>query len=238
MKNHRFVEIGLASDKDVFKKLLLNFAHDMDFELMSAHIVVKKLHAKPQIRAITNTPAAFVAASQDNEDAKRDPVLQQLNRSSTPLIYSQSTYVDAGAIDLWDQQAPFGYRNGIAVALHLPDAKHFVLGFDRAATLTTNDLKLTRLRADIQLLAVHAQEAAFRLLATEPEDVVAPILTDRQFSVLQWIAQGKSVWEISRILGCSEDTVKFHAKNLYQKLHVQNKQEAIMSGIGFGFIRN
>jgi len=51
-------------------------------------------------------------------------------------------------------------------------------------------------------------------------------LTDREESVLALVAEGKSNSQIGAALGLSENTIKFHLKNLYSKLGVTNRTEA------------
>jgi DNA-binding NarL/FixJ family response regulator len=55
----------------------------------------------------------------------------------------------------------------------------------------------------------------------------ATILTERQREILQRLADGKTLPDISKELFISIDTVKSHVKKLYQTLHVNNKSEAI-----------
>ncbi|BFM17479.1 hypothetical protein R50073_36620 [Maricurvus nonylphenolicus] len=52
-------------------------------------------------------------------------------------------------------------------------------------------------------------------------------LTTREQEVLQWIIKGKDNWTISKILGISERTIKFHTSNIYKKIGVSSKAEAI-----------
>lgn len=52
-------------------------------------------------------------------------------------------------------------------------------------------------------------------------------LTKREKEVLNLIAKGLLYKEIAEILCVSYSTVKKHLKNIYQKLHVQNKIEAL-----------
>lgn len=68
--------------------------------------------------------------------------------------------------------------------------------------------------------------------------LVNPIikLTPRELEVIAWSAEGKSSWEIGIICSISERTVKFHFKNIYQKLGVQNRAQAIVSAIRHGVI--
>jgi DNA-binding NarL/FixJ family response regulator len=52
-------------------------------------------------------------------------------------------------------------------------------------------------------------------------------LTDRERAVLQALAQGLSNKEIARSLWLAEQTVKFHLTNIYRKLDVRSRTEAV-----------
>ncbi|MGE4318424.1 MAG: helix-turn-helix transcriptional regulator [Deferribacterales bacterium] len=52
-------------------------------------------------------------------------------------------------------------------------------------------------------------------------------LSEREKEVADWIADGKTSWEIATIMPISENTVKFHTKKIFHKLGVSNKQQAI-----------
>ena len=69
------------------------------------------------------------------------------------------------------------------------------------------------------LPAVHEQ--------TMPKDTLPASFTPKERDVLRWVLQGKTSWEIGRILSISERTVKFHLKNVYQKLNVSNRAQAV-----------
>ncbi len=51
-------------------------------------------------------------------------------------------------------------------------------------------------------------------------------ISPREKDVLALLAQGKSNSEMAETLTISENTVRFHLKNIYQKLHVSNRTEA------------
>lgn len=53
------------------------------------------------------------------------------------------------------------------------------------------------------------------------------LLSAREKEVLEQLSRGLLYKEIAENLGVSHETVKKHLKNIYQKLHVQNKIEAI-----------
>lgn len=62
------------------------------------------------------------------------------------------------------------------------------------------------------------------------------VITSREREVLLWIREGKSTWDISHILGISERTVKFHARNITQKLDATNRAHAVAIAIKRGII--
>ncbi|TDH26759.1 response regulator transcription factor [Segetibacter sp. 3557_3] len=53
------------------------------------------------------------------------------------------------------------------------------------------------------------------------------VLTDRETEVLKLLSTGLQYKEIGNELNVSYETVKKHLKHIYEKLHVQNKVEAI-----------
>lgn len=61
-------------------------------------------------------------------------------------------------------------------------------------------------------------------------------LTDREIEVLQHLADGKIIKEISGLMNLSSHTVKFHVANTYKKLNVQSQAGAVAKGIRKGII--
>lgn len=61
-------------------------------------------------------------------------------------------------------------------------------------------------------------------------------LTAREIEVLKWMADGKTNVEISDILLISENTVKFHVKNVVSKMHVANKTAAVVRAAMSGWL--
>lgn len=63
-----------------------------------------------------------------------------------------------------------------------------------------------------------------------------PVLSNREKEVLEWLKEGKSSWDISRILQISRNTVNFHIKNLFKKLNVFNRTQAVSEALRRGII--
>ncbi len=235
MKLNSFIDVSQAANRETFEMRLLGFASEIDFEIVQGALVVEQCD-RTLIEAIGNTPKGFITMSRDVENSLRDPVLKRLKRLSVPFVYDQKMYVDEGAADLWEQQAPFGYRTGVSVALHLPGGRHFLLGFDRSRRLPTDDSRLTRLLADLQLLAVYAMDAALRLLDKSSHAVPLPTLTPREIDILSYTMGGKSAWVVGQILGLSEHTVNFHLRNVMKKLDSASKHQAVLKALSLGLL--
>lgn len=225
-----------ASTRDELRDSLISLAAKLDFPLLTTMLVIERPQQPPACVPLSNVPPGFAEASLEATGIKRDPVLHALARSHLPFVWTQRTYTDAAAGDLWEIQAPFGYHNGVAVALHLPGARHFLLGVDRQDRLPTRSKQLSRLLADVHLMAVHAQAAAVRLLTPLVQQDPSVQLTPREIEVLRWTKLGKDAAAIALILGLSVHTVKFHCENAIRKLGAENKHGAVIKALEFGLL--
>jgi DNA-binding CsgD family transcriptional regulator len=208
----------------------------MGFNTVAAITVVERGPAGTEFISVDNTPVGYSSAFSDTMVMRRDPVMQHCRRQSVPIIWDQDTYTAQGMGELWEQQAQFGYRTGIAMALHLPEGKHFVLGVDRDQPLPQDPVELQRLVADLQLFAVHAQEAALRLLLPSATQYERPMLTPRELEALRWTMEGKTAWEVGAILGISERTAVLHINNAMHKLGCVSKHAAVLKALRLGLI--
>ena len=229
----RYFEVSQAPDVSTFETRLVSFANELDFAHVNGVLVIDPPGPgeRPSFITIGNTPDAYLEASRDPTASARDPVNRRLKSLSVPFVYDQALYASSGAGDLWETQAAFGYKTGVAVALHLPDYRHFLLGVDRDDPLPRAAHRLSRLMADLQLLAVHAQDAASRLLAPPSDLGDVPELTRREVEILRWTMEGKTAWAVGTILGVTEGTVNFHLRNIFRKLGASSKHQAVLKAL-------
>lgn len=62
-------------------------------------------------------------------------------------------------------------------------------------------------------------------------------LTPREKEIIEWTLVGKSCWEISMILNCSEQTINFHMNNIRNKFNVRTKQQIMVKAVTLGLIQ-
>jgi len=232
-----FTEVLGSRNRDEFRGEIVSFTQRLGFETVSATVVIDHMLTDSEFITVDNAPDAYKQYYRNRENGKRDPVMQHCKRQSVPIIWTQETYVRQGLGEKWEEQARFGYRNGIALALHLPDGRHFMLGVERDQALSRDPVEVTRLVADLQLFAVHAQEAAWRILTTPSPDPGIPALTPRELESLRWTMDGKTAWEVGNMLGISERTAALHINNATHKLGCANKHQAVLKALRLGMIR-
>lgn len=215
---------------------IVGFTRRLGFETVAAMAVVDHYRAEPEFIFVDNTPATHQELFA-SVPGRGDPVMQHCKTTSVPIIWNQDTYTAAGEGPRWEMQAQLGYRTGIALALHLPEGRHFVIGVDRDQALPADSAEVTRLVADFQLFAVHAQDAALRVLLPAAAQADIPNLTPRELESLRWTMEGKTAWELGNILGISERTAVLHVNNATHKLGCVNKHQAVLKALRMGLIR-
>lgn len=225
-----------ASSRDQFEHEIIRFASGMGFDFVAAVTVVDHSLNQSDFIAVDNTPRAWAEAFADHAQGHLDPVMQHCKRGTVPIIWNQATYVQNGAGGLWEDQASYGYHNGIALAMHLPAGRHFVMGVDSRALLPIDPRERSRLVADLQLFAVHAQDAAMRLFVPPDRLPERPGLTPRELEALRWTMEGKTAWEVGTILGITERTAVLHLQNAMRKLGATSKHQAVLRALRLGLI--
>ena len=237
MLESNFTAVLEARTKDEFQAEIVRFARHLGFETVAAMLVIDHHLGQAEFITVDNTPYDYREIFANSAKTRRDPVMQHCKRNSVPLIWSQDTYAKEGLGEMWEEQARFGIRSGIAMALHMPEGRHFVLGVDRDQPIPSDRLAVTRLVADLQLFAVHAQDAAQRILTPSASAPGAPSLTPRELETLRWTMEGKTAWEVGSVLGISERTAALHVNNATHKLGCVNKHQAVLKALRLGLIR-
>ena len=232
-----FTEVLKSRDRDEFRGEVVAFSKRLGFDTVSATVVIDHMLADAEFITVDNTPQEYKDTFESRENGRRDPVMQHCKRQSVPIIWGQGTYVKNGLGDMWEEQARFGLNNGICLALHMPEGRHFILGVERDRPVPLEPNELTRLVADLQLFAVHAQDAALRIFTPKPLDPGTPSLTPRELETLRWTMEGKTAWEVGSVLGITERTAALHVNNATHKLGCVNKHQAVLKALRLGLIR-
>ena len=92
----------------------------------------------------------------------------------------------------------------------------------------------------LKLLTPHLHLALVRALTTVQEftrmTASHEALSERQKQILRWINEGKTNWEISQILEMTEKNVKYHIEQIFSKLSVRNRNQAVAKAFLLGIL--
>lgn len=155
-----------------------------------------------------------------------DPAIQLLQSSPTSLVSSEDSPELVIPREVTSLKLDFGIKTCLSIGVRgvLGQCTWFVYSnFDRKL--------LWKLRTMMQILGPHFHLAYMRATSWAEgihSQETRVELTAREEEIMRWVAEGKTNWEISIILNVSLNTVKFHLKNVYQKLGgVENRWAAI-----------
>jgi LuxR family transcriptional regulator, maltose regulon positive regulatory protein len=98
-----------------------------------------------------------------------------------------------------------------------------------------SDLWPTNLSRHINKLLSHAAQKD-KLEGRAETAELTESLTSREMQMLSLLAKGQTNKDIARHLFVSENTVKFHLKNIFQKLNVKTRTQAISAAIALGLV--
>ena len=232
-----FISVAGVTSQGELLDQLLRFSKSLGFHLASAIAVRNRLDGALDCFSVENAPQGYQDMYFDPRAAQVDPVCQHCKRHNVPIVWDQQTYVDAGQAAKWEHQSAFGYKTGLALAIHLPNGLHFMVGVDRDQPLPACSTEVTRLAADLSLFTMHAIEPALGLLVPRGVGTGPPELTARELETLRWTMDGKTAWEVGAILSISEQTAARHLNNATRKLDCANKHHAVVKALRLGLLQ-
>jgi LuxR family transcriptional regulator, quorum-sensing system regulator BjaR1 len=213
---------------DVFADFVRNYGFET---LYIAQLVNPANVPDDRVLHITNWPKELLRRRAARSDGLNDPVVRCGLRSRRPFTWSEAkkTASISGRRTL-DEVSDFAMKDGLMFPMHA------IGSVPGGVSLGTERLDVGP--RDIAELEIVAQHTYFKL-----EDLLGPFpyqvtidLSRRELEVVQIAAAGKTNWEISRILGVSEETVKATISRASKKLNASNRAHAVANAIAHSLI--
>ena len=216
----RFVrDLRLAQTEEQLAALLDTVSSELGFSYFAlTHHVDIRQAPQPAIR-LDSYPPEWVDYFDDRRLGLSDPVHRASHLTSVGFAWSQvpdMILLTRHDRDILDRARLAGIGDGFTIPAHVPGESHGSCSF---ATRRDETIRADALPC-AQLVGAFAFEAARRLWKMRSVEKPLPGLTDRQRDCLVWAARGKSDWEISRILGISQETVIQHLKQARERYGV------------------
>lgn len=194
---------------------------------------------KPFILVISGHPDAWRDHYQAHGYLAVDPAVRHCARSVRPLIWQDlmlDSERDAKSLTVMQEAREFGLASGASLSIRGGRGEIGVLSFSSERAWQQTRSAIDTAIPDLYLLSAYVHEAAGRLVTQGSLPFNPPELTARERECLLWAAEGKTSWEIARILGISERTAIFHLQNAARRLNASSRQQAVALAISQGLI--
>ena len=119
---------------------------------------------------------------------------------------------------------PFVFLTSFADRITLSRAKkvlpygYIVKPFDEKDLLSAIELALFKFNQDLEALKITKRKV---------DSIIDTSLTEKEFEILFKIAHGAEYGQICEELDISNNTLKFHTRNIFQKFQAKNKAEVL-----------
>jgi LuxR family transcriptional activator of bioluminescence operon len=219
--------IERATSSDELRVQIQKFATGMGFEHFAYVLMLKSPSLKAQQYVINGFPLEWMQKYVSRNYFAVDPVIKHVSRSTLPILWSRDDSGDESG-EFWEEARSYGLQTGLSFAVHdRPGVTGvFSLATDSPLDVQRQDLAALIGRAQLFASLLHQAVTTIALRELVPEE--GACLTARELECLKWAADGKTAWEIGRILGITERTAVFHMNNVMKKLGATNKIQAIV----------
>lgn len=168
----------------------------------------------------------------EQEYAKVDPCVVEAMTNLDPFLWSETlakSHREKIERRIFHEAAEFQLKEGLCIPIYGPRR---YLAF---ATLAGDHLDISpNSRRALHVMSLYTHNQLIKLMRAAARPPVD--LTRREVNCLQWVAQGKSDWEIGEILKISESTAHWYVENAKRKLGVATRIQAVMSAVSAGLI--
>lgn len=223
----KFIDsLSNAGDAEGFSNAMATAAAAMDLSCF-AYLSLPRHRTKEPL-VISTYPANWVTHYLRNQYERLDPVITQALQSPEPFRWGlglAAKQLSSAQQELFREASRFGIRFGFTVPIHDGHGPMAALTFATDERRPQFESCINSHARVLQLMAIYFHAHVRRNLS-DGLMVDGILLSPRELECLEWAAQGKSAWEIARILGISRHTVAFYLDHAKEKLGVRTIVQA------------
>ena len=166
--------------------------------------------------------------------AEVDPVFRTASRSPGTQVWKR-TYRQATSreeLEFIETARGFGLADGITTSSVDPTCGLATFYSFAGA----GDVEAERYARLVEYLGHHLHLAILRTARKHSPvtEKCVKELSPREVTILNWIKNGKTNWEVGQILGVTERTVRFHLASIFSKLDVTSRSQAVAAAMEHG----
>ncbi|HYD80781.1 MAG TPA: LuxR family transcriptional regulator [Paucimonas sp.] len=186
-------------------------------------------------RIASNYNASWLEKYETQRYAHIDPTVSHALSSLCPLVWSDDMYKNDMQHNFKEEARMHGLAEGMTLPVHSRNGDVAMLSLAVSRSGDEARRHVHKMLTFGSLLATLTHEAMRRIVKGQHMEP-PPKLTKRQIEVLQWVAAGKSTWEISKLVGISEHGVIHHVRNILLKFDVASRHQAVAKAIALGLL--
>ncbi|KAA0985558.1 LuxR family transcriptional regulator [Pseudomonas sp. ANT_J12] len=233
-KESQLTQLSYAKEMDTAYQISLNFAKNLGFKFCAFSITSNTPGTHDTTQNRNNFPQAWNTEYEQNQFRAIDPVVAHCNQSMLPILWTEDVF--SRTPWLWQALQQQGLQHGWSQSFHDEES-----GLCSMLSLARSHCPITAYELYENLgftvfIGRHLHTLAAKGLPKKIPRPSTPPLSVREVEVLRLSADGKTAYEISRILNLSERTVNFHVHRAIEKLGVCNKIAAVCAATRAGAI--
>lgn len=203
--------------------------HSLGFQFFSYVIAQKPGATRSGGMVLSSYPRPWLNRYRSKSYDHVDEIVRCGLKERLPFQWGSSAYVsklNPAAKQVCLEAQEFGIGEGFTVPVHGPMGECGVLSAVQAVDNRTPLEPWSDRYCHLFALGplVHASGIEASLPDQTEKEPVS--LTGREQSCLKWTLEGKTAWEVSRILEISKPTVEYHVQKAMRKLGASNKTHA------------
>jgi LuxR family quorum-sensing transcriptional regulator LasR len=228
--------VAVSKDEEDFLARTQTVGSAIGWDHVLFGVELRAPYWKPVQHITSGYPSEYQQVYQEKGFIGVDPSVPYCQTHTEPLIWDETMY-SAQSFELLEESRKFGLGYGISIPVREMDRVVGMLSLARDRPFESEAEKRMVI-ASGNVLAHVALVTAKRIIVPAIQRAIQQELhlTSRERECLKHIADGKSNGVIAGILNLSEPTVVFHVANLYRKLGVASRYQAIAVGLSLRLI--
>ncbi len=202
-------------------------ANYLEFEHVAFGVRTSMVGDNSPVILLNTYPIDWLDSYRQSNLVESDPVVKRALTTAYPFLWSD---LKTSAPDFWGAASDFDLNVGWSNPTQHAINSTSLISFVRHST-ELNDKELTCKLPHLLYASSVIEERFFQLTGSKKSSETSISLTSREREVLIWSSIGKTVHEISIILGLTERTINFHISNSIRKLNASNKTSAVVKAM-------
>jgi len=220
-------------EQALFEKMV-QWTAELGFDFFSFGLRAPLPVSNPVAVVISSYPKIFQDTYEQSDYVSIDPVVQRALGGEEMVTWTDETRFSRNP-ELWHVTRVAGILSGVSHPLWGAQGVACLLdlsGYNRVLPASEVEDKKIRI---IWLANIAYQSLSPHLIANYMPAAEIK-LSDREISVLRWLAEGKATEDIAEILNIAKRTVDFHINNAVKKLGTTNRTAATVQAALLGLL--